>query len=358
MATENLRYNTLIFKQPASMSNNSSLKNSRNNRNNNNKRMNELLNKIGTDSKSLFNKMTFKKSKSAEFLDIVERKISEIKLADIQKDSINIIQKKIEKLEKIFIKLKDFFTKIQSKNNTELKNRVVGIYRNNFNIFAAFSFQIKLNVSNNLYKFDIKDLKKLEEFIGKLIELNNLLYFYDNEKSKILKSIEENKRFISERIIYLEKIQERLLQESAQSKITNLIIEFNKLKNNLTPVKNRGIRTINNSEKQDLSRHIIDLATKIYEQAKKTQDINDFNQLKQMLAYLHDIYTFIFIESQINRNKNQTIGSFNGPYSNTYKNLERKYQELNKKLNQSKIQNATTVAYTSSRMTNRTNLGY
>jgi hypothetical protein len=352
MDTANRRYNTLNFQQPASMSNNSSLNNSRNNRNNNNKRMIELLNKIGTDSKSLFNKMTFKKSKSAEFLDIVERKLSEINLADIKKDNIDTIQKKIDELEKIFTKLEQFSKKIQSKNNPELKNRVVGIYRNNINIFAAFSFQIKSNVSNNLYKFNIQDLKKLEKFIGKLIELNNLLLFYGNEKSKILMSIEENKKFISDRIIYLEKNQERLLQESEKRIIINLIIQFHKLKNNLTPVKNRGIRSINNSEKPDLSRHIIDLATKIYEQAKKTQNINDFNQLKQMLAYLHDIYTFIFIESQINRNNGQKIGNFNGPYSNTYKNLKRKRNELNKKLNQSKMQNATTVAYTNSIMTN------
>jgi hypothetical protein len=342
MATANLRYNTLNFQQPALMSNNSSLINSRNN---NNKRMNELLSKIGTDSKSLFNKMTFKTSKSAEFLDIVERKISEIKLADIQKDSIDTIQKKIDELKKIFTKLNEFSKKIISKKNSELQNRLNGIYSNNANIFAAFILQLKLNAEISYY--NIEELKKLENFIDELINLYDLFYKVDENISKKMK---ENKKFISDRIIYLKKNQERLLQESEKGIIINLIIQFNKLKNNLTPVKNKGIRTINNSEKTDLSRHIIDLATKIYEQAKKTQDINVFNQLKEKLAYLHDIYTFIFIESQINRSKNQTIGSFNGPYSNTYKNLGRKYNELNKKLNQSKMQNATTVAYTNSIM--------
>jgi hypothetical protein len=327
MATANLRYNTLNFQQPTSMSNNSSLKNSRNNRNNNNKRMNELLNKIGTDSKSLFSKMTFKKSKSAEFLDIVERKLSEINLAHIKKDTIVTIQKKIDELKKIFTKLNEFSKKIIPKKNSELQNRLHGIYSNNANIFAAFILQLKLNAEISYY--NIEELKKLENFIDELINLYDLYYIVDENISKKMK---ENKRFISDKIIYLKENQERLLQESEKGIIINLIIQFNKLKNNLTPVKNKGIRPINNSEKTDLSRRIIDLATKIYEQANKTQDINDFKQLKEKLSYLHNIYSFIFIEPQINRTKGQMIGNFTGPYKKEYNSIKNKYNELNKRL--------------------------
>ena len=65
----------------------------------NNARMNELLSKIGTKNKSLFNKLTGKTSKSTEFLDILEKKINMIKDYDV---NLTNIEEKINELKKIF----------------------------------------------------------------------------------------------------------------------------------------------------------------------------------------------------------------------------------------------------------------
>jgi len=149
------------------------------------------------------NRITFTRSKSDEFLDIVERKINSINLKDISKDSIEIIKKKFDELYKIFTKLHIFSINIQQKNDSTLKNRLIGIYFENKNIFAYFSLQIKLKGEKIS---DINTLEKLQKFFDRLIDLNNLLqYISINEKQDNLQEIERNKEIINERIIRLEK---------------------------------------------------------------------------------------------------------------------------------------------------------
>ena len=48
------------------------------NQNNNISRINGLLERIGTNSKSLLNKLKFKKSKSVEFLELIDENLEKI----------------------------------------------------------------------------------------------------------------------------------------------------------------------------------------------------------------------------------------------------------------------------------------
>ena len=294
----------------------------------NNTRMNQLLNEIGKRKKSLFNRITFTQSKSEEFLDIVERKINSINLKDISKDSIEIIKKKIDELNKIFTKLQEFSIKIQQKNDSTLKNRLTRIYFENKNIFTYFSLQIKLKGEKI---DDINTLEKLQKFFDRLIDLNNLLQnISSNEKLYNLREIERNKGIINERIKSLEKKNQPIFQTESliRNNMQNLTAKYEQLKQSLVPNKNKGIRQINNNEKTELSKYIIDLATRIYETAKITQDSNKFNQLKQMLYDLRDKYLVIFIEPH--KQNGQLIQNIQGVNQEklVYNNLEKKYQEL------------------------------
>jgi hypothetical protein len=111
----------------------------------------------------------------------------------------------------------------------------------------------------------------------------------------------------------------------------NLIREYEQFKQNLMPDKNRGIRQINNTEKQKLSNYIINLATRIYETALKTQDSDKFIYLKNMLHDLREKYLYIFIESH-KQNNMQLINNIQGvnEEKSVYNNLGRKYEELNR----------------------------
>ena len=69
-----------------------------NNKNNNISRINGLLEKIGTNSKSLFNKLKFKKSKSVEFLELIDENLEKI-LENINLDNI---ERQLNKSKKLF----------------------------------------------------------------------------------------------------------------------------------------------------------------------------------------------------------------------------------------------------------------
>ena len=82
------------------------------NQNNNISRINRLLEQIGTNSKSWFNKLTFKKSKSDEFLELLDLNLKKI-LENINLDNIKI---QLNKSKKLFEKLLVEFTeKIKNK---------------------------------------------------------------------------------------------------------------------------------------------------------------------------------------------------------------------------------------------------
>lgn len=144
-------------------------------------RMNELLSKIGTKNKSLVNKLTRKTSKSTEFLDILERKISKVK------NDVNLsnIEKKIAELEKIFLKFKNFSDKIKNKNDINLKNRYKTIYDGAlFFTCPNLSIQI-LRMMIDPSTITSVELKKLEIMQNKLIYLFINHYDIKNEKNNI-----------------------------------------------------------------------------------------------------------------------------------------------------------------------------
>ncbi len=133
------------------------------NNNNNNRRINELLSKIGTKSKPLMNKLKFTKSKSEEFLDIIERKLTSI----LENISLDNIVKKINNLESTFSKFKDFSDKIKNKEDQSLKQRYFSTYQTFILMYPNFSVQI-LRLSNQVT--DSIKLKELLVLQKKLIE--------------------------------------------------------------------------------------------------------------------------------------------------------------------------------------------
>jgi len=149
---------------------------SANNSNNNNiRRMNELLSKIGRNSKPLVNKLTRKTSKSTEFLDIIENKIKMIK------DDIKLtnIQKKTDELKKIFLKFKNFSDKIKNKNDRDLKVRYNNIYRSALYYICPYLSAIILQLS--IAVITVAELKKLKKIQKDLLKLFIEYYDVDND---------------------------------------------------------------------------------------------------------------------------------------------------------------------------------
>ena len=109
-----------------------------NNKNNNISRINGLLERIGTNSKSLLNKLKFKKSKSVEFLELIDENLEKI-LENINLDNI---ERQLNKSKKLFEKLLvDFKEKIKNKstNNKErLQTQIDVIYNKYHNFFSKF----------------------------------------------------------------------------------------------------------------------------------------------------------------------------------------------------------------------------
>jgi hypothetical protein len=116
----------------------------------------------------------------------------------------------------------------------------------------------------------------------------------------------------------------------ANNKYNPLITEYIELKTKILPNKSKPIRIPNsNQAKKELSDKIIDLATKIYEHANSLnlsifENISKFNRLKEILYDLYDIYTVIFIESQLK--PGQKLATVQ-----TYCNLKTKHKYLNNK---------------------------
>jgi hypothetical protein len=78
--------------------------------------------------------------------------------------------------------------------------------------------------------------------------------------------------------------------------LTELFAEFNILYNQLIPNKSKGIIKLSNEEKEALSTHIVNLATRIYDEAILLQSGPDFNKLKENLYTLYSLYRAIFID--------------------------------------------------------------
>jgi hypothetical protein len=186
--------------------------------NNNLIRMNELLSKIGTKNKSLFNKLTLKTSKSKEFLDILQRKINMIE------DNVKLtnIEKKTDELEKIFLKFEKFSDKIKNKNDRNLKDRYDNIYKNDlYYICPYLSSNILLISTGKNGDINIDDLRKLKKTQKELLKLFIKYYDFDNNNREYIEML-EILDIISEKIeIHPEynKTNQKLVEEFSQLQI-------------------------------------------------------------------------------------------------------------------------------------------
>jgi hypothetical protein len=128
---------------------------------------------------------------------------------------------------------------------------------------------------------------------------------------------------------FINKKDDELVKKLSEINILKKYIELNDY---VQPNKSKPIIDITNkSQLSQLSQVFMDLANQIYELAFKTEDVNKFKLLKDMLYDLYDKYSAIFIEPQINRTAEQTIGNFTGPYKNQYNSIKNKYRNLNNK---------------------------
>jgi hypothetical protein len=204
---------------------------SANNSNNNNlTRMNELLSKIGRNSKPLKNKLRLKTSKSTEFLDILERKLE--MLMDLK---ITNIEKKMIELKKISEKIIIFSDKIKNKNDRNLKDRFDNIYNINFYfIFPYLSYQI-LNIIINptLTLHELKQFKKIQK------ELLLLFIKYHNVENNN-RNYRNNRNF-ENMLEILDMISFRIeIHPSKNNKNQRLVEEFSQLQ--MQPRKNNKLK--------------------------------------------------------------------------------------------------------------------
>jgi hypothetical protein len=125
----------------------------------------------------------------------------------------------------------------------------------------------------------------------------------------------------------IDKEDQEILNKKNEIDIFNILSKYQFYKNFLQQ------NNFSNQNKEQLSNELLELATNIYELSLIIEDVNKLKKLKEMFFYLYYKYSAIFIESQINRAKGQTIGNFKGLYKNIYNNLKRKSEKLNTSAN-------------------------
>jgi len=307
--------------------------------NNNNRKMNDLLQRIGTNSKPLFNKLTFKPSKKTEFLEIVERKLGNI-LTGINLDNI---EKKISELDKIFNKLQQFSKKITNRTDENIKSRLHNIYLNNRLIFQAFSAQI-LRITNSP-QISHDDLIKLLKLQNQLIEIYKKYFRTQTNKNLKLGQMLEVKQILDKKIrnlsrknnnySYSEPKKFREFREFREQKqlsnkfkeLDELCAESRILSSQLVK-KEGGMNDLSEEQKQHLSIYIPDLARKIYELIKDLKYGKPLIESKIELEELISLYSIIFIEK--GKYLNNSLNTIPTNKKNTYLNFLKKKQEINK----------------------------
>lgn len=254
--------------------------------NNNNRKMNDLLQRIGTNSKPLFNKLTFKPSKKTEFLEIVERKLGNI-LTGINLDNI---EKKLNELDKIFDKLQQFSGKITNITNENIKSRLRNIYLNNRLKFPAFSAQI-LRITNSS-QISLEDLIKLLQLQNKLIEIYKKYFTTPNNKNSRLDDMLKVKQILDERIKELSP--NKNLQSSNRAR--ELLFKVKILDRQLIPNEKKGIVIpSSNEEKEKLSAYLVDLGGRIFNELINPQTGRYYKKLRYALMSIVASYKAIFI---------------------------------------------------------------
>ena len=238
------------------------------NQNNNISRINGLLERIGTNSKPFFNKITFAKSKSIEFLELIDINLDNI-LKNINLDNIT---RQLNKSKKLFEKLLvDFTEKIKNKrpNNKErLQTQIDVIYNKYHTFFLNFSKEIFKIIQKNA--LSIEQLKILLSIQDELITLFNSCYEKYNKKNwfrysggpfclhnRYLKEMKGIKKFISNKIF--------LMTPNVKSRNINaLFSESDSLYKQLTEMSESEIIKLSKEKKQELYAYIIDLVKFIY----------------------------------------------------------------------------------------------
>jgi len=308
----------------------------------------EQLNQIGKTDKTMGNRLRnlTSKSKSDTFL----YKITEIITKIDPRRVVDYNQKNHKKIKKIKSLLNDFK---QKKDNfpqlIERANQIEDDINNMIKIFeikeaiekvelnkdikSALKGTIDIRDNNRVNtnkKFKEKIMMLYKEFLNKYIENYELVI---NPKSN------SNKRSGIEQIELLNKIHHLFyknyhhLIDKEDQEILNkkneidILIKYQFYKNFLQQ------NNVSNQNKEKLSNDLVQLATNIYDLSLIIKDVNKLKKLKEMFSYLYNKYSAIFIESQINRAKGQTIGNFKGPYKNIYNNLKKKSEKLNTSAN-------------------------
>jgi len=305
----------------------------------------EQLNKIGKTEKTMLNRLrnVTSKSKSDTFLDNITRIITEI-------DPRNFVEyypdhhKKIIKIKSLltdFMKKKDNFPELKARANQiiilidqmiaifKIKEAIDKVNLKNEEIKSALKGTIDIrgnNKQNTNKKFKEKIMMLYKEFLNKYIENYELVInsLSNSNKRSGMEQIELlnliHHLFYKNYNHLIDKEDQEILNKKNE---INILSKYQFYKNFLQQ------NNFSNQNKKQLSNELLELATNIYELSSIIKNVNKLKKLKDMFLYLYNKYTAIFIESQINQAKGQTIGNFKGPYKNIYNNLKRKSEKLN-----------------------------
>ena len=284
--------------------------------------INELLRKIGTGNKPFLNKLKSKKSKSIEFLELIDIKLDKI-LKDIKLENI---RKQLNKSKILFEKLlgQTYVNKIQSKseyNKTRLIQQKNNISRKYFKFFVNFSEEIVKIIHEN--SLSIEKLEILLSIQDELIELFKKYYYKQQNKSS-----EDNLAYMmSARRFIVKKIF--LITPNVKSRnINNLFSESNSIYKQVQEMNKSEI----NSKKNELADYIMNLAKFIF---IKTDVSNkkSFDKSIDELNKLNELYFLIFKEEYNairTTSKYSQFSDWNNIIRNrnTYENLINKQSQI------------------------------
>lgn len=236
------------------------------NYNNNNRRINFLTEQIGQQKKNILQKVTtvFKKSKSKEVLEILERKL----LNFIDTLTFENLEKKIIELINIYERINNIHEKILAKKDNTLQDRCKVILENYVELFPKFSD--KILVLLNSHDLDINNLMYLSFII------DNLIAFF----IKKFQPFENNPNYIK-----MLGVQTKIFD-----KVTNK--KSNKTNSNI------NLKNIENEQNEYMLREkILTLSLKIYKKALTSQGV-ELEKLKIDFEFLINLYKEKFINSR------------------------------------------------------------
>jgi hypothetical protein len=288
-------------------------------------KINRLLEQIGTDSKSLLNKLQLKKSKSKsiEFLELIDENLDKI----LKNINLQNIRKQFDKSKKLFEKLlgQTYLNKIQSKSEntkTRLIRQKNDISRKYLKFFINFSEEIVKIINSNI--LSIEELYYLLSIQIELISLLQTYYKTQDNYSDVLNFMKRSKKFI-EKKIYL------IIPNDKSRNISKLFSESNSLYNE---VKNMNTSALTSEKKKELADNIFNLAKFIF-MKKNVLNKDSYQKSIDVLNKLNELYFLIFQKEyntiQQKSHNYHYYSKFNNiiPNRNTYENLVNKKSDIN-----------------------------